>query len=122
LETAAVDPALRHPNIVQVFDIGEFRRQPSFHSSSAPAATLSKALNGEPQFAARGGRDDPGLARAIQLRHEQGIVHRDLKPGNVLLSADFRLRPGEQSTIESAPALSTTRTGAGAPPVGVENH
>src|SRR5262249_53778270 len=41
--------ALRHANIVQIYEVGEYRGQPFFSLEFCAGGTLAKALNGEPQ-------------------------------------------------------------------------
>lgn len=77
--------ALRHPNIVQIYEVGEFRRQPFFSLEFCAGGTLARALNGQPQPPQLAAAMAEVLARAIQSAHDRNIVHRDLKPGNVLL-------------------------------------
>ena len=68
--------ALRHPNIVQVFEIGEFRDQPFFSLEFCAGGTLAKAVNGEPQSPAAAAGDGRVLA-GRPLCSLAGIVHRD---------------------------------------------
>src|SRR5262245_8820717 len=79
---------LQHPNIVQIYEIGEQDGRPFFSMELVDGTSLAQA--GE-----RGGLAQAGavalvetLARAIHAAHQRGIVHRDLKPANVLLAAD----------------------------------
>src|SRR3954454_21526365 len=80
--------ALRHPNIVQVYDVGEIDGQPYFTMEFVDGGSLAEAIAGTPWPA----RDAAGLvthlADAVAAAHRGGIVHRDLKPSNVLLAAD----------------------------------
>jgi eukaryotic-like serine/threonine-protein kinase len=80
--------SLRHPNIVQVFEIGEFRGLPFFSLEFCTGGSLARALHGEPQPPVAAAGMAEVLARAVHYAHSRGIVHRDLKPGNVLLSAE----------------------------------
>ena len=91
--------ALRHPNIVQVYEVGEFRQQPFFSLEFCAGGTLAKALNGQPQAPALAARMTEVLSRAIQSAHEKNIIHRDLKPANVLLSVESKEQGGGQSTM-----------------------
>ncbi|MBI1831524.1 MAG: protein kinase [Planctomycetes bacterium] len=79
---------LEHPQIVQIYDVGEWAGQPYLALEYIAGGTLSKKLAGTPQPARQAAEWIAGLARTIHWAHEQGIVHRDLKPSNVLLTAD----------------------------------
>jgi serine/threonine protein kinase/tetratricopeptide (TPR) repeat protein len=109
-EAAAV-AALQHPNIVQVYEVGEAGGRPYFSLEFVPGGSLTAALAGTPQPARAVAAMVEPLARAVQYAHEKGIVHRDLKPANILLSfahsslavAKTQTSLSEQQTIDKAP-------------------
>jgi serine/threonine protein kinase len=79
---------LQHPNIVQIYDVGNAHGQPYISlefidGGSLHAKAASTAL--PPHEAAA---LVATLAEAVQFAHHRGIIHRDLKPSNVLLTAD----------------------------------
>jgi serine/threonine-protein kinase len=88
LREARAVAALRHPNVVQIFDIGESDGRPYFTMEFLDGGSLSALLAGSPQRAKDAAEIASTLARAIQAAHGAGIVHRDLKPANVLLTAE----------------------------------
>jgi eukaryotic-like serine/threonine-protein kinase len=80
--------ALRHPNIVQVYDVGEVGGLPFFTMELIEGGTLSQRLEGR-SLAAREAVDLLiNLANAAEAAHQAGIVHRDLKPANILIASD----------------------------------
>jgi serine/threonine protein kinase len=79
---------LGHPNIVQIYDIGEADGVPYFALEYIEAGSLVKALHGDPQPLEPAVRLIETLAQAIHFAHQRGIVHRDLKPANILLQKD----------------------------------
>jgi eukaryotic-like serine/threonine-protein kinase len=79
---------LRHPNVVQIYDVGDAGGQPYFTMELVDGRSLAQQLNGNPQAPARAAALVETLARAVHAAHQAGIVHRDLKPANVLLAAD----------------------------------
>ncbi len=79
---------LQHPNIVQVYEINEFKGLPFFSLEFVEGGTLSRKIDGTPQPIAQAAAMVETLARAMAFAHERGIIHRDLKPANVLLTAD----------------------------------
>ncbi len=76
---------LHHPNIVQIFEIGECDGCPYFSMELIDGPTLAGACGGRPQPARSAAAMVETLARAIDYAHRRGILHRDLKPANVLL-------------------------------------
>jgi WD40 repeat protein/tRNA A-37 threonylcarbamoyl transferase component Bud32 len=79
---------LRHPHIVQIYDVGEQAGLPYFSLEFVEGGTLEDRLDGTPWQGPRAAELVETLARAMHAAHERGIVHRDLKPANVLLTAD----------------------------------
>jgi serine/threonine protein kinase len=79
---------LHHPNIVQIFDIGEEDELPYFSLEFVDGGSLAQKLRGQPQPPRQAVLLVETLARAIAIAHERGIIHRDLKPANVLLTKD----------------------------------
>jgi WD40 repeat protein/predicted Ser/Thr protein kinase len=79
---------LQHPNIVQVYEVGERDGRPFFSLEFIDGGSLQKRLDGTPMHGAEAAGMVEMLARAVHYAHTQGIVHRDLKPANVLLMAD----------------------------------
>ncbi len=79
---------LRHPNIVQVYEVGEHDGKPYFSLEFCPGGSLDKKLSGTPLPPREAARLVQTVARAIHAAHEKSVVHRDLKPANVLLDED----------------------------------
>jgi WD40 repeat protein len=77
---------LQHPNVVQIYEIGEHEGCPYLTMELVAGPTLTQACAGQPQPAHAAAALVETLARAIACAHAAGIVHRDLKPGNVLLA------------------------------------
>jgi tetratricopeptide (TPR) repeat protein len=79
---------LRHPNIVQIFEIGEHVERPYLVLEYVEGGSLDGVLGGAPQNPRAAAVMVETLARAVHAAHQQGVVHRDLKPANVLLAGD----------------------------------
>ncbi len=86
-ETEAV-ARLRHPNIIQIHDVGDCAAGAYCALEFLEGGSLDQKLAGTPQPARWSAQLVETLARAVHHAHECGIIHRDLKPANVLLSAD----------------------------------
>ncbi len=80
--------ALNHPNIITVFEIGEFNGKPFIVSEFIDGKTLGQHL-AEEKLTLDGVL---GLASqivsALSSAHQAGIVHRDIKPDNVMVRRD----------------------------------
>lgn len=88
MQEAEAVAALHHPNIVQVYDVGDVQGRPYFTMELIEGGNLSEKIHGTPQPAAEAAALAATLAEAIHAAHQCGILHRDLKPSNILLAAD----------------------------------
>jgi eukaryotic-like serine/threonine-protein kinase len=77
---------LRHPNIVQIHEVGEHDGRPFFVMEYAAGGSLEDRLGDQPQPPRAAARLVETLARAVHYAHQRGVIHRDLKPGNVLVA------------------------------------
>jgi CHASE2 domain-containing sensor protein len=76
---------MQHPNIVQVYEIGEHDGRPYFSLEFVDGGSLAQQLAGQPLPPRQAVELLLVLARAVQHAHERGVIHRDLKPANILL-------------------------------------
>ncbi len=95
LEAEAV-AALKHPNIVQVYEIGEYDSSPYFSLEYVDGGTLAQLIDGRPQDPRFAAQIVEQIARAMHTAHNLQIVHRDLKPANVLLAGNRRQETGDR--------------------------
>src|SRR4029077_18065830 len=79
---------LQHPNIVQIYAVGETEGLPYCSLEYVGGGTLAQQLSGTILEPRRAAQLVEVLARAVHFAHGHGIVHRDLKPPNVLLTLD----------------------------------
>jgi tetratricopeptide (TPR) repeat protein len=106
---AEVVARLAHPNIVQIYEVGEADGQPFFSLEFCPGGSLDHKLAGNPLPSREAAQLVETLAGAVHAAHRQHVIHRDLKPANVLLTAD---------RIPKITDFGLAKLGAGAPHAG----
>jgi serine/threonine protein kinase len=126
--------ALNHPNVVQIYDVGEADGLPYLALEYVPGGTLYDLASAGPLPAHQAAELVAAVAGAVHAAHAAGIVHRDLKPANILRTpdgtpkvADFGLAkwadsetgPTGTSHVLGTPAyMAPEQCGEGRPPVG----
>lgn len=100
---AAVIARLQHPNIVQIYYVGEAAGRPYFALEFVAGGSLAEYLHGTPQPLRPAAQLVETLARAVHAAHANGVVHRDLKPANILL---VPTNPGSAVSPEHSPNAS----------------
>jgi eukaryotic-like serine/threonine-protein kinase len=86
--------AMSHPNIVEIFDIGEFeddgQSKPYFVMPLLPGAPLDRLIRtASHRLTVERVVDIMCQAcRGLQAAHERGLVHRDIKPSNLYVMDD----------------------------------
>jgi eukaryotic-like serine/threonine-protein kinase len=87
LHEARMAAAIRHPNVVSMFDVGAHDGKPYIVMELLTGEDLDARLN-----AVRVLREPALIDMAVQLAsglgavHDAGVVHRDVRPGNVFLA------------------------------------
>ena len=76
---------LQHPNIVQVYEVGETAGQAFVSLEFVDGQSLAHRLHGTPLPARQAAALVEILARAMHYAHEKGVIHRDLKPSNIMM-------------------------------------
>jgi WD40 repeat protein len=79
---------LQHPNIIQLYEVGEADGQPYLTMEYVEGGSLADRLDGKPLPWLPAAALVATLAGAVHHAHQRGIVHRDLKPANVLLQIE----------------------------------
>jgi outer membrane protein assembly factor BamB/predicted Ser/Thr protein kinase len=85
---AALAAGLQHPNVAQVFEVGEIEGKPFLAMQYVDGRTLGEARSAPREQKLRWALD---VARALAAAHAAGVIHRDLKPSNAMLDADGRV-------------------------------
>src|SRR5262249_56587743 len=75
----------RHPNVVQIYDVGDADGRPYFTMELVEGGSLAHRLLGTPLGARAAAALVATLAEAVQVAHHGGMIHRDLKPAHILL-------------------------------------
>lgn len=109
---------MRHPNVLNVFDFGEFEGTPYMIVEYVDGGSLAARLRQSPVDQDSALRYLHGIGAALDYAHSLGIVHRDVKPANVLLGsedspilADF----GLVKLMQSSSIVSMTGVTTGTP-------
>jgi serine/threonine-protein kinase len=94
----AVLASMTHPNIVEIFDIGETdedgAKRPYFVMPLLPGSTLQALIHAaSPRLTVeRSIQMIAQVCRGLWAAHEQGLVHRDLKPSNLFVLSDDSIK------------------------------
>jgi WD40 repeat protein/tRNA A-37 threonylcarbamoyl transferase component Bud32 len=80
--------AVHHPNIVQIYEVGEHHDLAYLALEYLPGGSLAQRIARAPLPARAAAELVEVLARAMHCAHQAGIIHRDLKPGNILFAED----------------------------------
>jgi eukaryotic-like serine/threonine-protein kinase len=102
---------LHHPNIVAVYEIGEYENQHYFSMEYVVGRTLGEIVRDGPLPATRAATYVRTVAAAVHYAHQHGILHRDLKPANIIIDENDQPRITDFGLAKRF--IETTGQGAG---------
>jgi serine/threonine protein kinase len=113
LREARLAAQLSHPNVVQVFDVGEEDGSPFIVMECVEGSTLADELKER-------GRLDPDevvdlalqICGGLEHAHAAGLVHRDIKPQNLLLRPDGTVKIADFGIARAAETTRFTQMGS----------
>lgn len=93
---AKIAAQLQHPNIVQIYDVGEdVSVGPYLVFEFVPGQTLKALLKEGPLPPERIVRVVSDVASALEVAHGQDVVHRDIKPENLFVNVIGLVKLGD---------------------------
>lgn len=101
---------LKHPNIVEIFDVGQLEGRPYLVLELVRGGTLADRYRGRSQPYRQALEFMIPIVHAVEQCHTSGIVHRDLKPSNVLLESNNKLHTHSASISKNDPSPLTQWT------------
>lgn len=106
--------SLSHPNIVNVYDVGEDGKVHYIVMELIEGQNLKDIIKNEGTLDEYTALDiTKQIAKALGAAHKKGIIHRDIKPHNILISNEGRLVKVADFGIAKAVSSSTiTSTGS----------
>ena len=102
---------LVHPNIIQIYTVGEHEGTPFFAMELVEGIDLQQMIRSHPEPLSFEESLEivRCVAKALGVAAEHGVVHRDIKPGNIMIARgglikvmDFGLAKGQYSAAGSA--------------------
>lgn len=103
---------LSHPNIVNVYDVGEDQGMYFIVMEYVEGITLKEYIE-------RKGPLPPGemvritsmICDALAVAHDKGVIHRDIKPQNILITADGSVKVTDFGIARAASNMTITYSG-----------
>ena len=116
---------VKHPAVIEVFDVGRFRDGVYIAMERLDGSTLAAWLRDGPRDPARVLDVLLAAGEGLAAAHEAGLVHRDFKPSNVIVAPGRRvivLDFGLARTLHSEPTLEHARPRDDTAVVGDRTH
>jgi serine/threonine protein kinase len=114
--------SMSHPNIVEIFDIGEFNEdgatKPYFVMPLLPGVTLDHLIKTSSQrlTVERSVEIIVQTCRGLHAAHDRGLVHRDLKPSNIFVMPDDTVKIIDFGVAHMADTTATMTVAGGTLP------
>src|SRR4051812_11568177 len=101
-----------NPNIVTIYDVGEYNDRPYIVMEYIGGGSLEERLRRDGPVAPRQALEWlEQAANALDAAHREGVVHRDVKPANLLIDRHDRIHVADFGIASAAGLDSLTQTG-----------
>lgn len=105
---------LSHPNIVNVYDVGEENGIYFIVMELVQGITLKKYIEMKGKLEVREALNiSIQIASGLSAAHQNRIIHRDIKPQNIIMSRDGKVKVTDFGIAKVADSTTVTTTAAG---------
>jgi beta-lactam-binding protein with PASTA domain len=105
--------SLSHPNVVQIFDVGQEEDLYYIVMELVEGKTLKALITEQgPLTVLEACRIADDILSALDHAHQHRIVHRDIKPHNILIARDGRVKVTDFGIARATTADTVTHTGS----------
>ena len=105
---------LSHPNIVNVYDVGEDNGVYFIVMELVQGITLKNYIDMKGKLDIRDALNiSVQIASGLSAAHENRIIHRDIKPQNIIMSRDGKVKVTDFGIAKVADSTTVTTTAAG---------
>ena len=107
---AQATAALKHPNIVTIYEVSEFKGRPFFAMEHLEGRSLDEVIKSKELSPDQVVNLAVQLCEGLHEAHQAGVIHRDIKPSNIILDKNNRpkLLDFGLATIKGAQKLTET--------------
>ncbi len=107
---------LDHPNIVPVYEVGEFQDRPYFAMAHIEGQSLKEVIREGKLTVPNAVEYTKQICEGLYKAHESNVVHRDIKPANIIIDNDNKPRildfglatvQGEEKLTQTGSTLGT---------------
>ena len=100
---------LMHPNIVNVYDVGEERRMYYFVMELVEGITLKHYIEKKIRLTAKEAVSIAiQVSMGIEAAHNNGIIHREIKPQNIIISKEGKVKVADFGIAKAATSNTVT--------------
>ena len=100
---------LMHPNIVNVYDVGEENRMYYFVMELVEGITLKHYIEKKIRLTAKEAVSIAiQVSMGIEAAHNNGIIHRDIKPQNIIISKEGKVKVADFGIAKAATSNTVT--------------
>ncbi len=111
LSEAQAAAGLMHPNVVNVYDVGQDRGLYYMVMELVEGITLKDYIEKKGQLSANETISiSIQMATGIQAAHDQHIIHRDIKPQNIIISIDGKVKVTDFGIARATTSTQTIST------------
>ena len=105
---------LSHPNIVNVYDVGEENGIHYIVMELVQGITLKKYIEMKGKLDIKEALNiSVQIASGLQAAHDNRIIHRDIKPQNIIMSRDGKVKVTDFGIAKMADSTTVTTNAAG---------
>ncbi len=105
--------ALSHPNIVNIYDVGQEQQFYYIVMEYVDGQTLEEKIRRENRLSPPAAvQIAVQIAGALQHAHQRGIVHRDIKPHNIILTGNDRVKVTDFGIARATTGSTIVNTGS----------